>query len=244
MGVVYSKNQCLFFAFRIDIPCNLFQNRLIEFRCDHLFVEVVNVKVQDLVLNLQIRKNLLSYRVEDRDLVPFLIVNALQFQLRLQNVGRIMVHEITFDDRFPVGVFKDRLTEDLRRLQGRRRRQADLYGIKIIQRIAVLGLKVFLVRKHRLFIRHIPVKDIAPVGFIGDDQVVIGNGGHRLIITIEKALDQTLHRGNLQFRLLIERSVIKSLYVIELVQGQQVLNLPVIEGIPGLLAQRIPIYQK
>ena len=80
-----------------------------------------------------------------------------------------MVHQITLDNRFPIGVLEYRLTENLGGLEGRGSGQSNFHRIKILDHAAVFALIVSLIPVEKFGVSHLFIQEVTPVGLIYND---------------------------------------------------------------------------
>jgi len=90
-------------------------------------------------------------------------------------VRRVIIHQKAVDDRLTVGIAEHGRAENLRSLKRGRSRQRNFDRLKIVDDLTVFTLIVALVAVELLGVGHFPVKNIAAVCFIYDDEVVIGD---------------------------------------------------------------------
>ena len=88
-----------------------------------------------------------------------------------------MIHQIPLDDCFPIGVFENRLAENLGGLKSRGSGQSDFHRIEILDHAAVFALVVPLVPVEKFGVSHLFVQEVAPVGLVYDNQVIVVDCG-------------------------------------------------------------------
>lgn len=228
----------------VDVPDDLPQDLPVEIFVDHGLVEIVHIKIQ-LVFQLGAVDDLAGDRIIQGHGVPGLVVDALFTELCAELVRGLVIHQKTVDHRFTVGVVEDRLAEYLCGLERRGGCQRYLDRPEIVDDLAVFALVVALVAVELLIIAHLPVKDIAPMGLVDDDQVIVGDGRHGIAAFIVlDAFDHALHGGHMDTGLRIYLLVRQSLDGIDAVQGLELLDLYVFEDIECLCAQGIAVHEE
>ena len=216
---------------RVEILGNLLEHFPVEVLGDDLAIEVVDVEVE-LILELRAIEEFARLRVDHRDLLPFLVVDALRRELRLDVDGRIVVDEVAVDDGLAVGIREDGRAEDLRRVQCRRGRQRDLHGVEVLDDIAVLAQIVALVAVEGRVLAHIAVEDVAAVRFVDDDEVEVRDGWHRLAFLIEDAAHEALDRRDLHARLTLDGGIVgDALDVVDLCECLELGELDLAKGV-------------
>ena len=139
---------------------------------DDLLVEILNLELDFVRQRERDRSSPVAVSISSTS-SPFLkLIPALR-QGRRDLERRIMVDQIAVDHGFAVGVGEDGVAEDIDRVQRRRRREADLHRIEILQDAAVFGDVVILAAEAEFGIRHLAVKQIAAVAFVDDHQIVL-----------------------------------------------------------------------
>ena len=84
--------------------------------------------------------------------------------------------------------------EDLRRVQRRRRGEADLHRVEVVEHAAVLGDVVVVVAEAELGVGQLAVEQVAAVALVDDDAVVLIDAGGGVVLGgIEHALHHPLH---------------------------------------------------
>ena len=230
-------------GFGVNIPRNLFHHSTVEILCHNLAVEVLNVKIQLIVQKLAVGDLSCDGVIENNGVAGF-VVDALCTQAGFQIMRGIVIDQIALDDSLAVGVFEDRLAEDLRGLERGRRRQRNTDRVKVFNDAAVFALVVELVTIKKLILAHLFVEDIAAVRLVDDDQVIVCDSGHGILIVIQDAFDHALDRGNLDAGLLVDALIVQLFDVVDIVQGQQFFQLDLFENVLSLLAQGVSVYQE
>ena len=155
-----------------------------------------------------------------------------------------MVYQISFNNRFTIRIFKDRRPKNLCSLQGRCRRQSNTNRIKILHNTAVLTLIIQLIPVQDLIVTHFLIKDIATVGFINDNKIVIRYCRHGLFIVIQDTLNHALDGCHLNTGFPINSLIIQPLNIVNIIQGHQVFQLHFFKDIRGLLTQGITVHKE
>ena len=220
------------------------QNLAVEVLIDHGLVEVVHVKIK-LVFQQSAVGNFAGKRIINGHCIAVFVVNTLLTESRAELVRRVMVHQESVNDRLPVGVAEHGRSENLRGLERGRGRQSDFDRLKIVDDLAVFALVVALIAVQLLVVGHFPVKNIAPVRFIHDDQIIVGDRRHGLAaFTVQNAFDHALHSGDVDTGFLVDCFIRQPVDGVNLVQGMQFLKLDVLEYIQSLRAQGIAIHKE
>ena len=229
-------------AGRIDVSGDFHQHGPVESFGDDGPVEILHVEIHIVFQGGRI--HLFRFvGLEHLHLVPFLQVDALPGQFRLDLHRGIMVDEIPVDHRFPVGILVNGPAEDFRGLESRSGGEADLHPVEIVQHPAVLALVSSFVPVKQFPLAHLPVQEIAPVGFVHDHQVESRDGRHRIISGSEQPADHALDGGNLDPGLRSQFRISQLVHGIDLVQGLQFFQLHFGELPVGLFPQGVPVHQ-
>ena len=155
-----------------------------------------------------------------------------------------MVHQEAIHHGFAVAVHKHRLAEDLHRVQGWRRRQADLDGVKHLQHSPVLRHIIVEIPETQFPLTQVPVEQVAPVAFIHHDQVVGVNRGLVFLAAEQQPLHHCLHGGDLHPGVGFGLPLAQVLDAIDVGKALQAFHPRFLEGIGGLAAQFGAINQK
>ena len=125
---------------------------------------------------------------------------------------------------------------------GRGGGEAHLHRIKVIQHPAIAGQVLAGIAGGQLAFGHFLIQGVTPVGFV-DDDAVVGIHGRRGVIH-EYPFDHGLYGGHLHAGFRFGGHVAHFGHVINLRQGLVLFQWGFVEGIDGLLAEGIAIYQK
>ena len=134
-------------------------------------------------------------------------------------VRSIVIDKITVNDSFSVRVCKHGLSEYLCCMQSRGSRQSDLDSIEILYNSTIFADIIFLITIQHFIIAKFFVECIAPMSFINNDQIIIRNGRHCIIVTVNYTFYKALHRSYMYFCFLIYFFFIKPFNVVYLIKG-------------------------
>ena len=243
MVVIYGINQRFAVAVGVQIRSDLLQNSTVERFCNYLAVEGVDFEFH-IIFELVTVQHLAGRRIINGQLLTLLIVDALDAQLRLNTVGRVMINQITVNNSLAIRIVEDRFPENLRRMQRRGSCQSHLDGIKILNYRAILADIVILVAVEHFCFAHFLVQDISAVRLVNDYQVIIRHGGHCLTFGIEDAFSKALHRGNMYLRFAVNFFIVQALDIVDGIKGHQIFNFDLLEHILRLLTKSGAIHKE
>ena len=228
----------------VDIPGDLAQHLAVEMLVDDGLVEIVHVEVE-FVFQQGAVGDLAALRIVDGHRIAGLVVNALLAEPCAQLVRSVMIRQKAVDDCLPVGIAEDRRAENPRGLQGRCGRQPDLDRLKVVDDFSVFALIVALIAVELFLVAHFPVKDVAPVGLVHDNQIIVADGGHPVAaLAVEDAFDHTLYRGDVDARFPFSKPVRQAADSVDLAQGVQLLEPDIPEHLQRLRAEGMAIHEK
>ena len=136
------------------------------------------------------------------------------------------------------------MAENLGGLEGRGSGQRDFHRVKILNYAAVFALVVPLIPVEKFGVSHLFVQEVAPVGLVYDNQVVVADCGHGFSIIVEDTLYHPLYGGHLNAGLTLDLFVFQPLDVIDIGQRHQILQLDLFEYIQCLLSQSCAVHQE
>ena len=183
MVIVYSVNQRFPLAVRIEIRRDLLQHSPVERLCNDLAVKSVDLEFH-VIFELGAVQHLAGRRIINCQLFALLIVDAFDTQLGLDAMRGIMIDEITVDHSFTVRVIEDRFPENLRRVQRGRSGQSYLDGVKVFDDCPVFTDIIILIAVEHFRFAHFLVKDVSAVSLVHNNQIIVGNRGHRFALGI------------------------------------------------------------
>ena len=229
---------------RINVFGYFPQNLAVKVLIDHSLVEVVHAKIK-LVFQQFAVGDFAGKRIIDGHCIAGFVVNALLTESSTELVRCVMVHQESVNDRLPVGVAEHGRAKNLRGLERGRGRQGDFDRLKIVDDFAVFTLIVALVAVQLLVVGHFPVKNITPVRFIHDDQIIVGDRRHGLAaFTVQNAFDHALHSGDVDSGFLVDCFIRQPVDGVNVIQGMQFFQLHIFEYVQGLSAQGIAIHKE
>src|SRR6266536_736840 len=133
-------------------------------------------------------------------------------QCGLNPHGRLVIDQVTVNDRLPIGVGKDRIAKDVRRMQSWRGGEPDLHRVEIFKYAAIFRDVVLLPSETQLGIGHFAIKQIAAMAFIDHHKVILIDGGRfRAIGRIQHALHQPLDGADVHLGFAFGRYVLQAL---------------------------------
>ena len=243
MVVIDSIDEGLALTIRVEVPSNFFEDSSVKIFRNNLAVEAVDFKLH-IIFQFGTVEYLTGNRVVNGKLFAFPVVDTFHTQFGADIVGRIMVDQITVNDRFTVGIVKDGIAKYLRGMKCRGCGQGNLHCIEIFDDGAVFADIVILVTIEHFRFAHFFVQNVATVCFVDHDQIVVRYRGHGIAFGIENPFDQALYCGNMYLGFLINFLFIQALDVIDGIQGHQFFDFDFFENILGLFAKRSAIHEE
>ena len=246
MLVIHGINErfaLLVWILGVDVFGNLGQHRLVKGPGNNLLVELLYIEVELIVQQFTVG-DLPGHRIVDSDGIAGLVVDAFIPQFGMEIVGSVVIHQIPLDNRFTVGVLENRLAKNLGGLEGRGSGQSNFHRIEILNHAAVFALVVPLVPVEKFGVSHLFVQEVAPVGLVYDNQVIVVDCGHGFSIIVENTLYHPLYGSNLDAGLSLNLFIFQPFDVIDVRQGHQILQLDLFEYIQCLLSQGGAVHQE
>ena len=246
VGVVHGIDKRFTLRFRrlrVDIAGNLLQDDAVEVLIDDLAVEVLHLEVQLVVQELAVGYFARDGVIED-NLVSRVVMDTLFAECCLDDVRSVVVHQIALDHGLAVGVLEHGLSKNLRGLQGRRSGQRNAGRVEVFDDCAVLALVVQLVAVEDFRVAHLLIEDITTVGLIHDDEVVVGDSRHGVVIVIDDTFDHALHGGDLDAGLLVDGLIFQTLDIVYIVQSHQLFQLDLLEHVLRLFTKGVAVNQE
>lgn len=108
----------LFRIFGVDVLSDFRQYRFVEGTGNHSFIKLLHIEIQFIIQQFAVG-NLSGQRIVNGNGIAGTVVDSLVPQTGVQIVRRIVIHQIAFNHRLPVGVLEYRLTENFGGLQSR-----------------------------------------------------------------------------------------------------------------------------
>ena len=126
-----------------------------------------------------------------------------------------------------------------------RGRQSDFDRLKIVNNLPVFALVVALVAVQLLVVGHFPVKDIASVGFIHNNQIIVGDRGHGFAaFAVQNTFDHALHSGDVDAGFPVDSLIRQPVDGVDFIQGVQFFQLHILEYVKRLRTQGITIHKE
>ncbi len=228
---------------RVDVPGELLRDHTVELLRDDAAVEGVHLERHVVGSDRQV--DVLGERVEERQVLALLEHDAGLGKRRLDPDRGLLVDQPAVHHGLAEAIGEDRPAEDLRRVQGRRRGEADLDGVKVLQDAPVLRDVVLLTAEAELRVAQLAVEGVAAVALVHDEQVVLVHRGHVLRhLREEHALDQRLHGADVDLGRLVGRGLIEALEAEDLCEGVRAHDARRSKLAAGLLAERGAVHDE
>ncbi len=156
-----------------------------------------------------------------------------------------MINKVAIDDRLPVAVCVNGLSEDLARVQRGRRREADAHGVEMIEHTAILRLVILLTDEADLLFRKLAIEDIAAMAFVHDDAIVgVHWKGRSAFCGEEKALHHALDGGDVDPSFGLGAQVADLFDLVDFGKALEPFEFHVAEGIASLRAEFGAIHEE
>ena len=165
------------------------------------------------------------------DLLSLLPLDAVLNESSGDAGGRGVVAEVAICDGFAIGVVEDRFPEDLGSMQSWGGREADLYGMEVIDDAAVFRDEISFGAEGDFAIIHVLIEDVAAVAFVDDDTVVLIDGRWWIIAKQHNAADHALDCGDMDFSFLFDLGVAELGDVVDVGESLESFELNAIETI-------------
>ena len=233
MLIGHGINERLPFALRIEVLRYFLEHGLIEPGRHYLPVEHIHVQIQVIRQFFSVQQ-LAGNGMNAHNPVALLIMDPLHPQLCHDIVGLVLVAQETIYHCFTVGIGKYGVPEYFNRLQRRCGREPDLHGIKIVDHHLVLAEVIAFIPVQDLRIGHLFIEQIAPVGFIDDDEVILTDG-HAGAVP-HHVPHHALHSRDLHLCIDVKSLFFQVTHTKNACERQQLLNLHVLKFVICLFA--------
>ena len=133
--IIGTKDQRLAAESRVKLFSQIFANNPVEWHCDHLAVEILNVHL-NFIRRLE-EFDLVVLAVQNLDVLTCFPFNAVGRKFCINLHWWFVIDQITIDYCLAITVGVDRGTKDFCGVQGRRGSQTNLVSIKVVEHAAV-----------------------------------------------------------------------------------------------------------